>query len=75
MQGKFANSEVTAMLSSRSSSNLGLKSGSVLEKLGTQPANAKELQKIIQEKPRAADEPRANHNGFANGNSSAPATK
>nr|AVQ94623.1 Aux/IAA8a [Carya cathayensis] len=75
-EGKYlAKSEVTAMLSSRSSSNLGLKSGSVLEKLGIQPANAKEPQKIIQERPRAADEPRPNHNGFANSNSSAPATK
>ncbi|KAG2698622.1 hypothetical protein I3760_07G159000 [Carya illinoinensis] len=75
-EGKYlAKSEVKAMLSSRSSSNLGLKSGSVLEKLGTQPANAKEPQKIIQERSRAADEPRPNNNGFANGNSSAPATK
>ncbi|KAK9983123.1 hypothetical protein SO802_032648 [Lithocarpus litseifolius] len=73
----LAKSEVAPMLSPRPSSNLGLKTGSVLENLATQPTNAKEVapSKIVQERPRAANEPRPNHNGSANGNSSAPATK
>lgn len=78
VQEKYlAKSEVAPMLSPRPSSNLGLKTGSVLENLGTQPANAKEVapSKIVQERPCAANEPRPNHNGSANGNSSAPATK
>ena len=69
MQEKYlAKSEVAPMLSPRPSSNLGLK---------TEPTNAKEVapSKIVQERPRAANEPRPNHNGSANGNSSAPATK
>jgi auxin-responsive protein IAA len=78
VQGKYrANSEVCAMLSPRPSSNFGLKTGSVLENLGTQSPNAKEVAppKIVQDRPRAANEPRPSHNGAANGNSSAPATK
>jgi hypothetical protein len=78
VQGKYhANSEVAPMLSPRPSSNLGLKTGSVLEKLATQPANANEATppKIVQERPRATNEPRSSLNGSANGNSSAPATK
>jgi len=77
-EGKYhANSEVAPMLSPRPSSNLGLKTGSVLEKLATQPANANEATppKIVQERPRATNEPRSSLNGSANGNSSAPATK
>ncbi|XP_062163543.1 auxin-responsive protein IAA9-like isoform X2 [Alnus glutinosa] len=77
-EGKYrANSEVCAMLSPRPSSNFGLKTGSVLENLGTQSPNAKEVAppKIVQDRPRAANEPRPSHNGAANGNSSAPATK
>ncbi|KAG2692596.1 hypothetical protein I3843_08G058800 [Carya illinoinensis] len=77
-EGKYlANSEVKVMLSPRPSSNLGLKAGSILENLGTQPANTKEVAppKIVQERPHAAIEPRASNNGSANSNSSAPATK
>lgn len=73
MQGKYrANSEVGAMLSPRPS-----KTGSVIENLGTQSANAKEVAppKMVQERPRAANEPRPSPNGAANSNSSAPATK
>lgn len=78
VQGKFlAESEVTAMLSPRPSANLGLKAGSVLENLGALPAKAKEVTplKTVQERPRAANEPRPSHNASANSNSSAPAPK
>lgn len=74
-EGKYlSNSE---LLSPRPAPNLGLKSGSVLENLGAQPAKTKETttQKTTQERPHAANETRSNPNGSANNTSSAPATK
>ena len=78
LQGKFlSNSKVDVMLSPRPSSNLGLKSGYVLENLGAQPTKAKEItnQKVVQDRPHAANETRPNPNASANNNSGAPATK
>nr|AID60626.1 auxin-responsive protein IAA8 [Dimocarpus longan] len=74
-EGKYlSNSE---LLSPRPAPNLGLKSGSVLENLGAQPAKTKETttQKTTQERPHAANETRSNPNGSANNTSTAPATK
>ncbi|CAI0464130.1 unnamed protein product [Linum tenue] len=76
-EDKFtSDSEVNAMLSPRSSQNLGLKPGSILENLSSQPAKAKEVvgQKPAQERPLVSNDPRANNRSSAN-NSSAPATK
>lgn len=78
MEGKYrANSDVSAVLSPRPSSNFGLKTGSALENLGTQTVNAKEVAqpKILQERPHAANEPRPTHNGAADRNGNAPASK
>ncbi|KAL5777477.1 hypothetical protein ACOSP7_010403 [Xanthoceras sorbifolium] len=74
-EGKYhSNSE---LLSPRPAPNLGLKSGSVLESLGAQPAKTKELatQKATQERPHAASEIKSNHNDSANNTSNVPATK
>ncbi|KAK8646746.1 hypothetical protein V6N13_120523 [Hibiscus sabdariffa] len=73
----FANSKVDVVLSSRPSSNLGLKSGSVLENLGAPPTKAKEVsnQKVVKDRSHAANETRPNPNASANNNSGAPATK
>lgn len=73
LQGNFlSNSKVDVMLSPRPSSNLGLKSGSMLENLGVQPTKAKEVtnQKVVKDSPHAANEKRP-----ANNNSGAPASK
>lgn len=70
-EGKYAtNSEVNLVLSPRP--NMGLKTGSALDKSGTQPAKAKEVAnpKMVQERPRATNETRSSS---ANGN--APASK
>ncbi|BBG95926.1 indole-3-acetic acid inducible 9 [Prunus dulcis] len=77
LEGKYANSEVNLLLSPRTSPNLGLKTGSGLENLATQPAKTKEVAsaKIVQERPHAVNETRPNHNGSGNSTSSAPATK
>ncbi|XP_022726831.1 auxin-responsive protein IAA9-like isoform X2 [Durio zibethinus] len=77
-EGKFlSNSKVDGMLSPRPSSNLGLTSGSVLESLGAHPTKAKEIthQKVVQDRPHAANDTRPNPNASANNNSGAPATK
>lgn len=76
-EGKYANSEVNLLLSPRTSPNLGLKTGSGLENLVTQPAKTKEVApaKTVQERPHAVNETRTNHNGSGNSTSSAPATK
>ncbi|XVE55658.1 hypothetical protein DITRI_Ditri03aG0176300 [Diplodiscus trichospermus] len=77
-EGKFiSNSKVDVLLSPRPSSNLGLNSGSVLENLGAQPTKVEEItnQKVVQDRPRAANETRPNPNVSANNNSGAPATK
>lgn len=77
-EGKFlSNSKVDVLLSPRPSANLGLKPGSVLENLGTQPTKAKEItnQKAVQDRPLAANETRPNPNASANNNNGAPATK
>ncbi|KAK8580451.1 hypothetical protein V6N13_143544 [Hibiscus sabdariffa] len=69
-EGNFlANSKVDVMLSSRPLSNMGLKSGSMLENLGAQPTKAKEVtsQKVVKDRTHAANETRPNPN--------APATK
>ncbi|KAK8642608.1 hypothetical protein V6N13_011945 [Hibiscus sabdariffa] len=73
----FANSKVDAVLASRPSSNLGLKSGSMLENLGSPPTKAKEVsnQKAVKDRSQAANETRPNPNASANNNSGAPATK
>ena len=78
MQGKYINNaEVNLVLSPRPSANLGLKNGSALENLGNQPAKAKEAAppKMVQERPRAANETRPTHPGSTTNNSSAPASK
>ncbi|XLR20146.1 hypothetical protein S83_048058 [Arachis hypogaea] len=78
-KGNFlSNSEVNTILSSRPSSNLGLKPASLLESLGVQQAKMKEVSttKVGVEKPHHAfNESRPSLNGSANNNSSAPATK
>ncbi|XVF36530.1 hypothetical protein REPUB_Repub19eG0065700 [Reevesia pubescens] len=76
-EGKFlSNSKVDVMLSPRPSSNLGLKSGSLLENLGAQPTKVKEItNQVVQDRPHAANETRPNPNASANNNSGAPATK
>lgn len=69
-EGNFlANSKVDVMLTSRPSSNLGLKSGSMLENLGTQQTKAKEAtnQKVVNDRP--------NPNASVKDNSGAPASK
>lgn len=73
MQGKYANTEANMLLSPRPSPNLGLKTGSVLENIGTQEPKMKELAppKTVQERPHAAKETRPNHTST----NSAPATK
>ncbi|GMI91038.1 indole-3-acetic acid inducible 9 [Hibiscus trionum] len=73
----FDNSKVDVMLSSRPSSNLGLKSGSMLENFGAQPTKAKEVsnQKVMKDRSHAANETRLNPNASTNNNSGAPATK
>ncbi|KAB2628703.1 auxin-responsive protein IAA8-like [Pyrus ussuriensis x Pyrus communis] len=73
--GKYANSEVNLLLSPRPSPNFGLKSGSALENLGTQPPKTKEVApaKVVQERPHAVNESRPNHN--ENSTSGAPASK
>jgi auxin-responsive protein IAA len=72
-EGKFmSNSEVNMMLSPRPSSNLGLKSGSVLENLGKAKENASSIAAL--ERPHAAGDNTPHHDGSAN-NNSAPATK
>ncbi|KAI9201748.1 hypothetical protein LWI28_028627 [Acer negundo] len=75
IEGKYLSK--SELLSPRSAPNLGLKSGSVLENLGAQPAKTKEpaTQKATQERPHATNETRSNQNGSANNTSSAPATK
>lgn len=75
MQGKYVtNADVNLVLSPRPISNMGLKAGSVLDNNGTQPAKVNEAApKIVQERPRAANETRSTHNGSANSN--APASK
>ncbi|PON59643.1 AUX/IAA protein [Parasponia andersonii] len=75
-EGKYiTDTEVNLVLSPRSLSNLGLKTGSILDNSGTQQAKVKETAppKIAQERPRAANETRTTHNGSAN--TSAPASK
>ncbi|XP_068304297.1 auxin-responsive protein IAA9-like [Pyrus communis] len=74
-EGKYANSEVNLLLSPRPSPNLGLKSGSTLENLGTHPPKTKEVApaKVLQERPHAVNDTRPNHTG--NSTSSAPASK
>ncbi|TYI28280.1 hypothetical protein ES332_A05G233900v1 [Gossypium tomentosum] len=77
-EGNFlSNSKVDVMLTPRPSSNLGLKSGSMLENLGVQPTRAKEVtnQKVVKDSSHAANETRPNHNASANNNSGAPASK
>lgn len=63
--------------SPRPSPSLGLKTGSVLDNTGTQPAKVVEvtLPKMAQEKPRAANETKPIQNGSESNNSSAPAPK
>ncbi|KAK9930082.1 hypothetical protein M0R45_027139 [Rubus argutus] len=72
-EGKYANTEANMLLSPRPSPNLGLKTGSVLENIGTQEPKMKELAppKTVQERPHAAKETRPNHTST----NSAPATK
>ncbi|XP_012445502.1 auxin-responsive protein IAA8 [Gossypium raimondii] len=77
-EGNFlSNSKVDVMLTPRPSSNLGLKSVSMLENLGVQPTKAKEVtnQKVVKDSPHAANETRPNHNASVNNNSGAPASK
>ncbi|KAJ7965852.1 Auxin-responsive protein [Quillaja saponaria] len=77
-EAKFlVNSDVKAVLSPRPSPNLGLKTGSVLENLGAQPAKSKDIApgKVAHERPHLANETGPSHNGSANNNSSAPAAK
>lgn len=71
----MTNAEVNLVLSPRPISNLGLKTGSALENIGTQPANVKEgaPPKIAQERPRPENETRSTPNRSANSN--APASK
>jgi auxin-responsive protein IAA len=64
--------KVNVMLSPRPSSNLGLKSGSVLENLAKAKENASSI--AVLERPHAAGDNTPNHDGSAN-NNSAPATK
>lgn len=78
LQGKcISKAEVNAMLSPRPSPSLGLKTGSALDNLGTQPAKVMDVapSKVVQEWPHAANETRPTHNGPENNNSSAPAPK
>ncbi|KAJ4836820.1 hypothetical protein Tsubulata_020084 [Turnera subulata] len=77
-EGKFlSNAEANVILSPRPSANLGLKPGSMLENLGIQSAKAKDTgsSKIVQERPRAANETRPHQSSPANNSSSAPAAK
>ncbi|KAJ4965322.1 hypothetical protein NE237_017171 [Protea cynaroides] len=77
-QAKFAaNSGATVILSPKPSLNSGVKSVPVKEYSGAQPAMLKEAApaKVLQEKPRAANENNHNPSGAANNNSSAPAAK
>lgn len=71
----MTNAEVNLVLSPRPISNLGLKTGSALENIGTQPAKVKEgaPPKIAQERPRPENETRSTPNRSANSN--APASK
>ncbi|XP_059631217.1 auxin-responsive protein IAA8-like [Cornus florida] len=77
-EGKFlASSDVNVILSPRPSPNLGVKSNTVKEISGTQPAKMKEAvpQNVVQERPRSINENSSNRIGSTNNNSSAPATK
>lgn len=71
----MTNADVNLVLSPRPISNMGLKTGSALDNIGTQPAKVKDSAppKIPQERPRAANETRSTQNGSANSN--APASK
>ena len=78
MQGKYLiNSDVNTILSPRPSTNLGLKTSTMLENLCSQQAKAKEAAptKLVLERPIAVNETGPNLNGSANNSSSAPATK
>ncbi|XP_024026673.1 auxin-responsive protein IAA9 isoform X1 [Morus notabilis] len=75
-EGKYmTNADVNLVLSPRPISNMGLKTGSALDNIGTQPSKVKDSAppKIPQERPRAANESRSTQNGSANSN--APASK
>ncbi|XP_039071473.1 auxin-responsive protein IAA9-like [Hibiscus syriacus] len=77
-EGKFlSNSKVSVMPSSRPSSNLGLKSGYVLENLGYQPTKTNEItnQNVAQDRPYAAKNTVPDPNVTSNNNSEAPASK
>ncbi|XP_043709937.1 auxin-responsive protein IAA9-like [Telopea speciosissima] len=78
LQGKFSiNSGVNVMLSPKACLNSGVKSVSVKEHPGAQPAMLKEAApaKVLQEKPRAANDNNHTRSGAANNNSSPPAAK
>ncbi|KAE8724996.1 Auxin-responsive protein IAA9 [Hibiscus syriacus] len=78
-EGKFlSNSKVSVMPSSRRpSSNLGLKSGYVLENLGSQSTKAKEITNlnVVQDRPCHANNTMPDPNATTNDNSGAPAIK
>ncbi|KAJ7958873.1 Auxin-responsive protein [Quillaja saponaria] len=76
-EAKFpVNSEANAVLSSRPSPNLGLKTGSVLENLGAQSAKVKDLAPVkVAHERHLANKTGPNRNGSENNNSSAPAAK
>ncbi|KAF8377427.1 hypothetical protein HHK36_030804 [Tetracentron sinense] len=77
-QGKFpVSSGINVMLPSKPTPNSGVKSISLKENSGAQPATMKEIvpPKVLQERPRAANETSHNHRSAANNNSSAPAAK
>ncbi|KAL4312773.1 hypothetical protein GQ457_01G027250 [Hibiscus cannabinus] len=73
----LSNSKVSVMPSSRPSSNLGLKSGYVLENLGSQSTKAKEItnRNVVQDRTHAANDTKHDPNVTANNNSEAPASK
>ncbi|KAF7830054.1 auxin-responsive protein IAA9 [Senna tora] len=79
-EAKFlANSEVNTVLSPRPTHNMGLKTSSMLENLGTQAQQAKAKEvgptKAALERPHTVDETTPNLEASANNNSNAPATK